>query len=298
MKQPRLSILIPTWNNLPMLRLCLESITRHSSVACQVVLHINQGTDGTLDWARANAIDHTHSAENVGICRALNLAATRCTADYLVYLNDDMYVLPEWDQRILQAIERFNPAEPAYVSGTLVQSTRFSPSNVIANYGTSLSTFDESGLLNDFAAGKLTRDDWNGATWPPSCIHRKWWDAIGGYSEDLSPGFYSDIDFSAKLWQIGCRHFQGVGSSLVYHFGEKSTSQVRGQKSRRVKQTRIHFLKKWGILPSSFWKYYIVAGETYQDPTPEPHCLKYQIERVRLWALSRFYGISSFRKAS
>ena len=295
--EPKLSILIPTWNNLSMLRLCFESLARHSDFRHQIILHVNEGTDGTLDWVRENGIEYTHSSENIGICRALNMAATKCNTDYFVYLNDDMYVLPGWDQAMLDCIEHVDGEQPAYISGTLVQSTQFSPSNVIANYGTDPETFDERALLRDFHLGKLHRDDWNGATWPPCCIHRKWWDAVGGYSEELSPGFYSDIDFSMKLWQLGCRRFHGVGSSLAYHFGEKTTSQVRGPKRCKVKQARIQFLRKWGILPSTFLRYFVRAGKRYQESTPEPDYLQFQLERMRLGVLSTLYNIPKFRAA-
>ncbi len=42
----RFTIVIPTWNNLPYLRLCVESIRRNSA-------------DGTLDWVRSEGIEHT-----------------------------------------------------------------------------------------------------------------------------------------------------------------------------------------------------------------------------------------------
>ena len=83
---------------------------------------------------------------------------------------------------------------------------------------------------------------------------------MGGYSEELSPGFYSDIDFSMKLWQLGCRRFHGMGSSLVYHFGEKTTALVRGLRKENVKRARIQFLNKWGVLPSTVSRYFLRAG--------------------------------------
>lgn len=47
------SILIPTWNNLPYLQLCIESIRRHSAFEHEIIVHVNEGTDGTLEWVRA-----------------------------------------------------------------------------------------------------------------------------------------------------------------------------------------------------------------------------------------------------
>lgn len=286
--QARISILIPTWNSLEMLKLCLDSISQHSELEHQVVLHVNDGSDGTLDWVRQNGIEHTYTAENVGICRALNLAAQKCAADYLVYLNDDMYVLPGWDRALYEPNVQAGFQDPVYLSGTMIQRNMMAPSTVLADFGSDPDSFDESGLLSAFHTGRLRRDDWNGSTWPPCGIHRKWWNAVGGYSEELTFGFYSDIDFSMKLWQLGCRQFRGVGSSLVYHFGERTTTLVRGLRNKNVKQARKHFLEKWGILPSTFTRYYLRAGQPFQPRTPEPDWRSAPWERLRLGLLSTF----------
>jgi GT2 family glycosyltransferase len=279
---PGLSIIVPTWNNLEMLQLCVRSIREHAEVPCEVVLHINDGSDGTLDWARRQGLAYTHTAQNVGICLAMNLAAQHSTGEFLVYLNDDMYVLPGWDRRLYQRAAETGDREPAYVSGTMIQAHRIAPSGILADYGAGPDTFDEPRLLRDVDAGKLSSADWNGATWPPACIHRKWWNLVGGYSIEFSPGFYSDIDFSMKLWQAGCRRFLGVGESLVYHFGEKTTSQIRGRGKRNVHSARKLFLRKWGVLPTTFKRHYLRCGQPYCGAVAEADWHSNLWERLRL----------------
>jgi glycosyltransferase involved in cell wall biosynthesis len=268
-RSPELSIIVPTWNNLDYLRLCVDSLARHTSHSYQLVLHVNDGSDGSLEWVRAQGIEHTWTTQNVGICRAVNQAADQCRGEYLVYLNDDMYVLPGWDRPLVEALSRFGDREMCYVSGTMVQAAPISPAAVTADYGARPSQFDERKLLDDHASGRLAYPDWCGATWPPSCIHRKWWDLAGGYSEALSPGFYSDIDFSRKLWALGCRQFWGLGASLVYHFSERTTSQVRGPRKQAVHSARTHFLRQWGVTPSMFTRYYLRAGQPLAGALPE-----------------------------
>jgi glycosyltransferase involved in cell wall biosynthesis len=85
------SIIIPTWNNLPYLKLVVDSLRRHSAYDHQIIVHVNDGSDGTLDWVRSEGIEHTASPTNIGICHAVNLAAARATRDYVVYMNDDMF---------------------------------------------------------------------------------------------------------------------------------------------------------------------------------------------------------------
>jgi GT2 family glycosyltransferase len=267
---PSISIIIPSWNNLDMLRLCLRSVAEHTGLPHQVVVHVNDGSDGTLRWVKDNGVEHTWTSRNVGICHAVNLAAKKCRGEYLAYLNDDMYVLPRWDQLLCRRIIETGDRELCYASGTMIQASPISPRAIEADYGSEVDSFQEDRLLSDYHTGKLVCSDWLGATWPPCCVHRKWFHLVGGYSTELYPGFYSDIDFSMKLWRAGCRRFWGIGSSLVYHFGERSTRRVRGMKKCNVKQARIHFLKKWGVLPSTFVRYYLRAGQPCQNVVSEP----------------------------
>mgnify|MGYP000368411925 CR=1 FL=1 len=69
------TILIPTWNNLPYLKVCFESIIKNSSFQHQIIVHINEGADGTTEWVKENNLEHTFSNQNIGICKALNQAS-------------------------------------------------------------------------------------------------------------------------------------------------------------------------------------------------------------------------------
>lgn len=46
------SIIIPTYNNLNYLKLCLNSINKNSKYNHEVIIHINEGVDGTLDFLK------------------------------------------------------------------------------------------------------------------------------------------------------------------------------------------------------------------------------------------------------
>ena len=48
----KLSIIIPTFNNLNYLKLFLNSIKNNSSFEHEIILHINEGSDGTLEYAK------------------------------------------------------------------------------------------------------------------------------------------------------------------------------------------------------------------------------------------------------
>ena len=51
-----ISIIIPTYNNLDYLKICLDSIKKNSVYNHEIILHINEGVDGTLKFAEDNNI--------------------------------------------------------------------------------------------------------------------------------------------------------------------------------------------------------------------------------------------------
>jgi glycosyltransferase involved in cell wall biosynthesis len=258
----KFSILIPTWNNLPYLKLCIESIRKNSDYKHQIILHLNEATDGTLDWVKEQSdIDYTFSKQNIGVCYALNICRQLMMTDYLLYMNDDMYACPGWDKELLIEIEKVGHHN-FFISSTSIEPIAQSDCMIEKNYGTDIQTFDEKKLLNEYAA--LKRPDWQGSTWPPNIVHKDIWDLVGGYSVEFSPGMYSDPDFSMKLWNIGIRYFKGVSKSRVYHFGSKSVKRI-------VKNPGYYkFISKWGITTSTLSKYYLRRGQPFNGPLNEP----------------------------
>jgi GT2 family glycosyltransferase len=271
----KFSIIIPTWNNLPMLKLCINSILKNSRFAHQIILHINEGIDGSREWAKENKLSHTYSSINVGVCLAVNSAALLAVTDYIVYLNDDMYVCPDWDYHLLKVVEK-QPDNKFFLSATSIEPRDAHKKVAIApyNFGTSPETFKEDELLQQYA--QFPMDDWSGASWPPNLLHRSLWEEVGGYSLEFFPGFYSDPDFSMKLWQAGVRRFIGVSESRVYHFLEASTTKVRQE---TVAVRRKLFLKKWGITARVFYRYYLRMGKKNPQPLKPPGSIAFYFDR-------------------
>ncbi len=259
----KFSIVVPTWNNLDCLKLLVRSLRENSKFQHQIILFINDGSDGTLDWATAqNDLDYFHSPENLGICYALNIARDLVKTRFFAYFNDDMYALPGWDAALWREIETANGAD-FFFSATMIEPFETgNPCVLVADFGRSPEKFDEQKLLSHFK--NLEKNDWHGATWPPNILPLELWDKVGGYSIEFSPGMYSDPDFSMKLWFAGVRYFKGVGDSRVYHFGAKSTGRVKKNKGSDV------FLKKWGMTSGFFTKKFLRRGEKFDGFLKEP----------------------------
>jgi glycosyltransferase involved in cell wall biosynthesis len=260
----RFSVLIPTWNNLPYLQLCIRSIQSHSTLPIQIIVIVNEGKDGTLEWLRDETdLDFVHAQQNIGICYGLNAARSLVLSDYIIYINDDMYVLPDWDGKMWKNIQSLS-TKMFMLSSTMVEPTSTGNECVIVHdYGRDIESFKESELLANYTT--LYRDNWSGSTWPPNVIHVDMWDLVGGFSIEFSPGMYSDPDLSMKLYKAGVRHFKGIGDSLVYHFGSRSTKRVRKNLGRKT------FLFKWGITSNTFTKLFLKTGQKYEGALTTPN---------------------------
>jgi len=260
-KDDLFSILIPSWNNLEYLKLCIASIRKNSFYKHQIIVHVNEGLDGTLDWIRQQGdICYSASKENIGVCYALNTSASLAFTDYILYLNDDMYVCPNWDKYLYDEIKRIGHKN-FFVSGTAIEACPQSICSIKGDFGQDIISFQEDRLLAEY--DKITMNDWQGATWPPNVVHKDIWDTVGGYSIEFSPGMYSDPDFSMKLWKMGIRIFKGVGKSRVYHFGSTSVKRVKRNNGYYT------FINKWGLTSGTFSRYYLRKGKTHDGPLRE-----------------------------
>ena len=101
-----LSIIVPTFNNLTYLKCFIESIKENSIYNHELVIHINEGSDGTLNYIKENNIKFTHSHENIGLCKAVNNAVKKSSNKLILYAHDDMYFCPNWDEYLIKEIDK------------------------------------------------------------------------------------------------------------------------------------------------------------------------------------------------
>ncbi len=252
------SIIIPTFNNLKYLQLCLKSLKKNSKFDHEIIIYINEGSDGTLDYAKKNNLNYIHNKINVGLCKAMNEAAKISTNKYIVYAHDDMYFCPDWDTEFHKEINLISEKD-YFLSGTMIQPFK---SFIHLDCGDNIENFDENKLLKNFK--KIKFEDFQGTTWAPSLIPIQTWNKVGGFGEEYGPGLGSDPDFNMKLWNLGVRLFKGLGNSRVYHF---SSLSLRKKVSNNGAKT---FLLKWGISIKFFKKHYLRSNQVFKETLSEP----------------------------
>ncbi len=247
------SILIPTFNNLNYLKICLDSLKKNSKFNHQIIVHVNQGNDGTLEYLKNNQIEYSYSKENIGMPKALNLASKNAIFDYILISHDDFYYCPGWDTEFEKEINLINHNK-FYLSATMVGAGQVS-----FDAGETYKSFDENKLIENLK--NIETFNFQGTTKCPGLVHINMWKDLGGWSEEFSPTGGDDTDFAMKLWKNDVRIFKGLGKSLAYHFGsittrkkDKSLFTYLGSRGNKI------FLKKWGLTINFFEKFYLKSG--------------------------------------
>jgi len=256
-----ISIVIPTYNNLNYLKLCLKSLKKNSLFDHEIIIHINDGSDGTLDFIKTNDYKYTISNGNIGLCSSINKAAKLVSSQYILYSHDDMYFCPYWDQVLLDEVKILKH-DNFYLSGTMIEPNS---GHIVSDFGTDIETFKEDELLSKYK--NINFYDHQGTHFAPHLVSKKMWDIVGGFSEEFNPGIGSDPDFNMKLWKQGVRIFKGLNDFKVYHFGSLTTRKKKNFIQNRGDKT---FLKKWGISTKFFKKYYLKSKTKYDGPLKEP----------------------------
>ena len=253
------SIIIPTFNNLKYLKLCLKSIKKNSKFNHEIIIFINEGSDGTLDFVKNNKFKYCFSIENVGLCKAVNQASELVNSDYLIYAHDDMYFCPGWDIAFNKEIRKHNKDKDFFLSGTMIQPFN---SFIYLDCGKKIEDFNEQKLLENYNLNEF--EDFQGSTWSPSLIPLKTWKKVNGFSEEYTYGLGSDPDFNMKLWRIGVRLHKGLGNCRVYHFSSLTLRNKVWNDGHKI------FLLKWGITIKFFKKYYLNSNKKFFGELKNP----------------------------
>lgn len=256
-----ISIVIPTYNNLDYLKLCLKSLKKNSSFKHEIIIHINDGSDGSLNFVKDENLKHTFSYDNLGLCSSINKAAKLVSSQYILYSHDDMYFCPNWDRVLLNEIKNLEH-DNFYLSGTMIEPNS---GHITYNFGVDIETFNEDELLSKYK--DINFYDHQGTHFAPHLVSKTMWDKVGGFSEEFNPGIGSDPDFNMKLWQEGVRIFKGLNDFKVYHFGSLTTRKKKNFIQNRGDKT---FLRKWGFSTKFFKKYYLKSKTKYEGPLNEP----------------------------
>jgi len=238
------SILLPTYNMLPWLKICIRSIQKNSRLDNQICIHVDGSTDETAHWLTEQGIAYT-IASHKGMYSAWNKAAEQATKDYLFQGEDDLYFCPGWDVNLAKWLEKIE--KDTVIVARLIEPFpgSFPP---IVDCGRTPEDFNESKLLRwaqDNSEHKLIKQAFG--LWT---ISRKIWNKIGGYDTAYDPTGVGNGDLKMKFCtQAGIKRFRLASDVQMYHFKPQPELIPYSVNHSKVGKNIIRFKEKWGMMP-------------------------------------------------
>jgi len=265
-----LTFCISTYNNLPYLKIAVESVRKNSFFKnAPFIIHAENCTDGTNDWLHENKdvynltllIEPDNSVIR-GIGGGMNICAEHVTTEYIMFLHSDFFVSNNWDLECLKIFDKY-PDIPMWVFSHRIQPNIFNehsrPGTLIVpnNYfGAYYNDFD-SELFLDYASefSRLNNFEIELGEGVSGLIRKKDWDFIGGNDPIFSPTSWEDKDLFLRMVIQGYK-FVVTSKSVVWHFGARGSHRLEensGKSSQRQIESEnknIHnWLTKWKKMP-------------------------------------------------
>ena len=115
----KVSVVIPVFNQCQLTERCLLTLLEHSTLLSEVFIINNASRDQTAEILEGFQVRFNRlgvlfqiitNVENVGFGRACNQGVReflKGLAQYLVILNNDTWLMPQWDQALTESLTRF-----------------------------------------------------------------------------------------------------------------------------------------------------------------------------------------------
>ena len=101
------AVIVVSWNSAGFLPGCLESLNGLERPPAEVVVVDSGSTDGSVDLVRSGhpEVELIDCGENVGFCRGNNIGISATSSPFVLVLNPDTLLEPEFLERLLPAFE-------------------------------------------------------------------------------------------------------------------------------------------------------------------------------------------------
>ena len=215
MKKAKLSILIPSCNTLPFLKLSLNQFRKSKNVKngkIKLLIHVDGSTDGTIEWLEEEGFNFSHESWK-GAYHSFNVLWKRAKTEYITIMADDCIVCNDWDKALLREIENFPDAllYPLFIS---------------AKFGKDPETFMLENFLQ-YADGikekRLMRGIGGFLT-----AKRELMIELDGYDEFYDPYGLGDRDFYYRLFtKYPLLNSFRIYDFILYHLGSGAKRKIK-----------------------------------------------------------------------
>ena len=241
---PRVSIVIPVYNNIHYTVACLRSIVEHSDATSFEVIVIDDcSTDATAQQlAQIGGIRTIRNAQNLGFIGSCNAGAQAAQGEFVFFLNNDTVVTHGWLQALLRCAEEqpdagLIGAKLVYPDGRLQEAGGIIFADGSGwNYG----RFEDP---NDPRFNFRREADYcSGAA---ILLRRDFFRELGGFDARYAPAYYEDTDLAFAVRAAGKKVIYEPRSVIVHFEGITSGTDTGSGIKRHQVLNRTTFVEKW-----------------------------------------------------
>ena len=300
MSAPKVSIIIVNYNGKELLQKCLDSLLKVNYDNFEIILVDNNSTDGTVEFITKNypSLIIIKLDSNKGFAEPNNVAAKISKGKYLLFLNNDTVVTPNFISEMVKVMETDKKI-------AVCQSLLLKPDGSVDSSGDFI---DHLGVVYNSKTKIDEIREVSSARGASMLVRSDIFEKLDGFDQKFFVTF-EDVDLCWRSWILGYRVLI-IPTSIVYHEGGitikkiKSEIAFHGFKNQlAMKITNFEpilamrnmmlFFGIYGIRELKIWLDYTISGSTklssteYEDNIAPKPSFKV-IAKSIFWILSNY----------
>lgn len=236
------SVVIPNYNGLQYLEVCMEALENQTVGGFPIIVVDNGSTDGSLEWLRAHhpLVQQISLAENFGFCRAVNEGILASRTTYVILLNNDTKVHPEFVEEMVAGMKRHKKSFSCQAK--MIQYYDRSRIDDAGNYYNALGWAYARGKGADVQ--KYHKEEKIFAACGGAAIYRKKLFEELGYFDEEHFAYLEDLDVGYRARIQGYENWY-LPRATVFHVGSGTTGSRYNQfKIRYSSRNNIYLIYK------------------------------------------------------
>ena len=300
MSAPKVSIIIVNYNGKELLQKCLDSLLKVNYDNFEIILVDNNSTDGSVEFITKNypSLIIIKLDSNKGFAEPNNVAAKISKGKYLLFLNNDTVVTPNFIFEMVKVMETDKKI-------AICQSLLLKPDGSVDSSGDFI---DHLGVVYNSKTEIDEIREVSSARGASMLVRSDIFEKLDGFDQKFFVTF-EDVDLCWRSWILGYRVLI-IPTSIVYHEGGitikkiKSEIAFHGFKNQlAMKITNFEpilamrnmmlFFGIYGIRELKIWLDYTISGSTklssteYEDNIAPKPSFKV-IAKSIFWILSNY----------
>lgn len=240
------SVIIVTYNNLPLTRECLKSIETHTHYPnLEIIVVDNASSDETQEFLKSWSEEGPGrkiilNDNNLGFAAANNQGLDIATGQYLTLLNNDTYVTPGWIRTLKNHLKR---DKSIGLIGPVTNNIG-NEARIDINFNSMDDMLQTSAQYTRRHIGQTI--SLRTAAFFCVMMPRKVYDEVGPLDEMFGQGFFEDDDYCRRVEQKGLRIVCAEDTFIYHHLSASFDKLPSRDRQSLFEKNKAVYEAKWG----------------------------------------------------